>query len=196
MISTPDLKGPIRNKRHMYQLLRLGMLGNPPLTFSTVKDAVSWASEYPGRDLSIRSTVPRSPLFRAHMAPMAFVALYEHYKATGVDLGTLIFSESPPRRTMLVQGEVAEIETVSDVGLQFEYTYDSLNMREAFTFDRHFARGLQARELLRAHMDENSQNCLWDLLAKYPGHVLEISVYDRPVGRYRWNTMFWEVRRY
>lgn len=192
-----NLTAPIRTKKEMYRLSQQGYLGNPPLVFPSPVEAVDWAYRHPGRELSLRSIRPCFPLFRAHLSPRELVELYESYRRQGILAETLIISESIRHEQVLIQGEVVEVVIPSCiVSPRFEYSTLTTNMRDALSQERRCVWGLSARQLLRSYMDQKSWECLWELLARYPDHVLEITVCDRPVGRFRWNTMFWEVRRY
>jgi hypothetical protein len=57
--------------------------------------------------------------------------------------------------------------------------------------------GLRAAIMLRAAMTPSSYEDWRVLLDQYPGHVLEVSVYDRCIGDTPGrNALVWEVRRY
>jgi len=72
-----------------------------------------------------------------------------------------------------------------------------LSLRHAIQSDvLHPKRGLEALLDLRRHLDAPGMAWLEELWSLYPDSVVELSVYDRPVGIYGWRTVIWEVRNY
>jgi hypothetical protein len=70
-------------------------------------------------------------------------------------------------------------------------------MHVALAAKKEVATGLMARLLVRQAMTPASYEDWCGLIARYPGHVLEVSIYDRCLGdlQHR-NALVWEVRRY
>lgn len=57
--------------------------------------------------------------------------------------------------------------------------------------------GLRAMGLMKHHLWPSDYDAVWDLLADYPGHVVEFSAFSRAVGTVpNRNAMIWEVRYY
>lgn len=58
-------------------------------------------------------------------------------------------------------------------------------------------RGTAARSLLRSVLNDNSYDDLNDLIERYPGHVYELSAFEKCVGTLAGrNHLVWEVRAY
>lgn len=79
--------------------------------------------------------------------------------------------------------------------LYFSTTPD-LTMRAAFQEELRELFGPPVVPILRMILDTRSSENLERLYDMYPGHVIEFSVFKRPVGILGWNTIFWEVKRY
>lgn len=56
--------------------------------------------------------------------------------------------------------------------------------------------GATARAYLETFMDPVSYEWLQELLSTYDGAVVEFSSFSCGLGRFGWNTLFWEVRNY
>ena len=70
-------------------------------------------------------------------------------------------------------------------------------MREALAEQFEVVVGLQADQMLRREMTPSSYEDWRLLLDKYPGHVLEVSIYGCCLGDIpSRNALVWEVRRY
>ena len=177
----------IRSKKQMYALLRAGALGNPPHMWRSRWVAYQWGIQRKGRLLGIRSLRTSDPIFVSGLSPAKFLTHPAHRTET-----PLVFSESTDNDQLLIQGEVSRLPG----GLHFEYSTQQLPMRQALAERRSRASGLAALTLLRQHLDVASFECLMGLLDVYPDHVVEISTFERGVGRWGWNTIFWEVRAY
>lgn len=98
---------------------------------------------------------------------------------------------------MIFRCEVFEAD-FAPCGLRVWGTADrELKWREAF---RHTARewsGVAANAILRNYLWPNDYEDLMTLLERYPGHVVEMTVCDRAVGKIPMrNTVIWEVRNY
>jgi hypothetical protein len=70
-------------------------------------------------------------------------------------------------------------------------------MRDALGIDTQIAQGLRADLLIREAMTPASYDDWQILLERYPGHVFEVSIYDRCLGDCpNRNALVWEIRRY
>jgi len=119
------------------------------------------------------------------------------WEEQGADARLIMVNESAPDASILIQGEF--LNAVRDhVWVEgFTYSRKRLKMRQALQLDRQYASGRWARYLLRAEMSPSSWSDFEELLALYPGHVLEVSVYGRPLGDTPGrNALVWEVRKY
>lgn len=102
-------------------------------------------------------------------------------------------SEMAPTEKTVLQGEVMRVPG----GLYLYYSTLVAPMRDALAAGAQSARGIIALELLRGAMDANSCDWLWELLERYPDHVVEFSCYSTQWGSLSgFNTVFWEVRLY
>lgn len=111
----------------------------------------------------------------------------------GAERSRLVVNDSDDtggKRTL--QGEVQ----LQPGGWYLMYTNSPLKMREAFKVHVAHAFGLTAKLLLDKHMDATSRDWLDELMALYPGHVVEFTCLERVCGTLGWNTLFWELRKY
>ena len=120
----------------------------------------------------------------------------------GVPSDVITVDEEAPADAAILQGEYYNEVFLDDGGYPtsdyLHYSRERSHMREAL---RHApepaARGLRARLLLREVMTPASLEDWEILVERYPGHVLEISVYDRCLGDLPGrNALVWEVRKY
>jgi hypothetical protein len=110
----------------------------------------------------------------------------------GAKRGLIRISEMAPDDWLLIQGEVSDIDGL----FTFRHSSKKSRMRDAMKCCADHAYGLKAKNLLRSSMDASSYEDLQVLLDRYPGHVVELSVYARTVGLLKRNTLFWEARAY
>jgi hypothetical protein len=92
------------------------------------------------------------------------------------------------------QGEL--VETAQ--GLELCWTSAKQPMRQAMAHYQGTDYGLPVVMALRRWMCPNSLEWTYELLRRYPGHVIEFSCFSRPWGTLypKFNTVFWEVRKY
>jgi hypothetical protein len=109
-------------------------------------------------------------------------------------------NEAAPDGSMLIQGEyLNDISVVGDKVIWgwFLYSRAQPQMRQALAEAPERAHGLRADLLLRMAMTPSSYDDWLLLIERYPGHAIEVSVYDRCVGDIPGrNALVWEVRRY
>lgn len=109
--------------------------------------------------------------------------------------GQFYVSAMAPSHATLIQGEVLWDKQYPEMALT--YSHVRAPMRDALRESCLTALGLRARLLLRHFLCSNSHAWLFHLFKTYPEHVIEFSVYDRFWGTVpRFNTVFWEVRKY
>lgn len=103
-----------------------------------------------------------------------------------------------PMDLAIFQGEVMQADAnTGRCGLDLTYTTVAKPMRDALAQEQLYAHGLQAAALLQKYMCPNSLDWLNELLVRYPGHVVEFSVFSKNWGTLpNFNTVFWEVRNY
>lgn len=95
-----------------------------------------------------------------------------------------LVSEKAPDDLIIIQGEYD--------GLSCRVTFDKSVMREAFSKDNHHISKLQLRLILG-----DEYYCLLQRLSmKFTDHVIEFSLYSRPVGIKSQRMIIWEIRKY
>lgn len=105
----------------------------------------------------------------------------------------LYISEMAPHDKQLIQGEVRRSERYFDL----RYTTVKKPMRDALREQEYYADGVEAVELLKRDMCPNSWEWLNVLFGRYPDHVVEFTSFSCCWGTLpRYNTVFWETRRY
>lgn len=176
----------------MYRLLSSGALGNTIPIFTTV---TTWQSsldfsKYPF--WGVRSFTAGDSRMRLNV-PREEVA---EYISTNFPTGSG-FNISPMiDQWCQFKGEVFE-QSYAPCQLCLYATYGTAPWRQALRDHGQTWFGLQAKNLLKGHMDAASYNDVMELLDLYPGHVIEFSVCDRQVGMVPGrNTVIWEVRDY
>lgn len=98
-----------------------------------------------------------------------------------------------PTELMLIQGEVQR----TTQGLYLTYSRIRKPMRDALAEEQRHLFRLEAKILLYGNLDDNSLDWLNHLLDTYDDHVVEFSTYSKHWGTVpRYNTVFWEVRKY
>lgn len=99
-----------------------------------------------------------------------------------------------PHEHNLIQGEVY----LGSRGLELTYsTVVGVPMRDALTRETLTTVGIRAIGVLRVNLNPVSYDWLQLLLTRYPGHVIEISVFRVNWGNLPgYNTVYWEVRNY
>lgn len=112
----------------------------------------------------------------------------------GVPADNLTLDEMAPSARTLVQGEYLNDALWPGY---FLHSREPLPMRRALRKSSETSEGMRTDMILRGAMTCASWEDWQELLTLYPGHVLEVSVYDCPVGDLpRRNALVWEVRRY
>lgn len=93
---------------------------------------------------------------------------------------------------LLLQGEVMQ----SEQGLYLYYSTVAKPMRDALKQCATSVYRLASISLLRMYLCPNSIEWMWELLRRYPDHVVEFSAFRQCWGTLFpiYNTVFWEVR--
>lgn len=90
-----------------------------------------------------------------------------------------------------LNAEVLQTERHLDV----HYSLVNAPMRQALASEPRWVDGIMAVLLLRKYLCPNSLEWLYELLERYPGHVVELSSFTREWGTIPgYNTVYWEVR--
>jgi len=112
------------------------------------------------------------------------------WTARGMDPERLWLNEMAPDHRLCINGELRD-------DWYFYHSRLKLPMREALRKGGAHMQGLQTRYTLQTLMTPASWSDLTALLELYPGHIVELSVYEVLLGDLRGrNTIVWEVRNY
>lgn len=161
----------------------------------------SWPSESEARasgyhgPVMIRSRTPDSPYMRPNV-PMDRVAdMIDHLITLGARREEFYLTWMSPCVGRVLNGELIDL----DDGLYLQYSTVQAHLREALYFRpgvRHVRRS-EATAILRSVCDPDSVDDLFRLLAEFPRHAIELTVYDRPIGTIPGrNVVIWEIRKY
>lgn len=184
---------PIRHKRQMYDLLVKGAFGNTvPQWFSLE----SWLGSEERNRYSIwgiRSLTPGGPC-RLYCPVEEVARTVEEFRCRGHEVNISLMIDPICRVTLM-----ADIYD-SDTGLLVygvENPPKGSNWRKIMPTEGREYRGVEARMLLRRHLNGSSLSDLEVLWEQYPGHVVELSNCDRCLGTVPGrNAVVWEVRKY
>lgn len=180
---------PITTKSQMYALLTAGKLGN---TVPQYMDVNRWkaSAEY---DLypvwGVRSLVPGGPC-RLFCPRDEVEATVRSFSPHACNISLML---EACRRVHLM----AEV-FVGDFGLELYGVVDppkGANWRQIMPSQGRTYRHSHARALLSTFLTPSDREDLDELLGMYPGHVIEFSAVNRPIGMYPHRKMIiWEVR--
>lgn len=168
----------IKSKTKMYRYLKAGRLGNTAKTYNTVAD------------------IPDDAVVGVRYSKIGSMSrcIYGINKTdlVRVDLTDAVISEYPQANAdVVMNAEVMEIPK----GMHLRYKLGNMVMRDAMKAPD-TAEGLRALMILLYYMDPTSRDTLTVLLDTYRDHVIEFTIFDRPVGMLGLPTIFWEVRKY
>ena len=112
----------------------------------------------------------------------------------------IMVNEAAPDDDVILQGEYLNdiYEIDGEVGWgYFRYSRARAQMRDALAASPEVAHRLRSDLLLKLAMTPASHDDWNLLLEQHPGHVLEVSIYDRCLGDTPGrNALVWEVRKY
>ena len=115
----------------------------------------------------------------------------------GANADLITINEQAPDHAIILQGEHLNAIEWPDCIEAFEFSRVKEQMRTALAAERIRLRGPWCRFILRDCMTPSSWEDYNVLLANYPGHVLEVSVYSKCLGNLQMrNALIWEVRQY
>lgn len=188
---------PVLSKSRNYWLWCVGVYGNKLRSWRTVEE---WeASGFAGR-VVLRILAGGGGPCWYDLQPADVRFSLRQLAARGFPLDQFTIDESAPARDAVLQGEYLNDVYVVEgevVHCHLHYSRARRQMRDALAEAPEEAGGLRADLLLSSVMTPGSLED-WKLLTgRYPGHVLEVSVYDHCLGDVPGrNALVWEVRRY
>jgi len=174
----------IKNKIEMYDLLRQGLLGNTLESYATFQEITRIPHWTKGR-WAVREA--------GNVSGGKFI--------TGVKAGCLRkqihknFGERPINISRQLDNKLCLLQAEIYDDYMMYSTYPGF-FRTAMQYAKHSFSACGTRSILKAYCDQPSYENIERLQEKYPDHVIEITVYAIPIGIYKWNTLFWEVRQY
>lgn len=191
------LPPPVLSKARNYQLWRSGEYGNKLRSWRTVDE---WgASGFRGL-VALRTLAGGGGRCEYDLSPEEVAVVLESWSSRGVRRDHVTVDEAAPAGDVVLQGEY--LNDVYGTGGEASWGYllysrTRLQMRDALTAAPEVASGLRADLLLSSVMTPASLDDWRVLTDRYPGHVLEVSVYGRCLGDVPGrNALVWEVRRY
>lgn len=184
----------ILTKRQNYRLWQSGEFGNKLRAWPSVD---AWrASGFTGR-VVLRALLPvgGGPC-RYNLEPDEVERTVGYWLADGMHRDAIMVNEAAPDQAAILQGEYLN-GIVGAYWNCLHYSRVAAHMRIALGAEMLFANGMMSDLLLREAMTPSSYEDWRLLLERYPGHVLEVSIYNRCVGDIPGrNALVWEVRRY
>jgi len=171
----------IRDKATTIDLFRRGFYGNSIRQWDTVEELE--ADSFSGR-----------VVIRGRMLGFQTVYAIEKRKAIVMaqcfsgGLDSYYFNEYVP--SPIFNAEIMR----SERGLYMYYSNAPAPMKIALAGAPLHAFGLAAKVIVEQVSDQ--AETIWELLDKFPDHVIEFSCFGQAVGTLSWRTIIWEVRFY
>jgi hypothetical protein len=196
-VAPPAQPSPIRTKVEMYDRLSAGEFGNTIPQFLSVAD---WQASPDSSRFSLWGV--RSARHSMHPdcrlnCPAAEVAEYaERHFPDGPNISMMVDNVA----TITAWLEIVESDTGLVVeGIEWPAVDQGWTWRNSMRdpIRRQAWSGASAKAVLRRHLNPNSLDDLWEVLDRWPGHVVELSALDCCFGTTRGrNAVVWEVRDY
>lgn len=188
-----------KTKKENYELYHKGAYGNHLRFWASLNDLFNDVMEgtwKPSDPVALRTRnkpgvqLPKycSVTYLSEIMPLVNTWTTEY----GISVEDIVINEIGEDRAIVFQGEVMRSTNYFDL----HYSTCKLMMREALQYAPQHVSGLTALNLLKGHMDTPSFDNLERLFDLYPDAIIEFSVYAKPVGNLKLNTVFWEVRGY
>ncbi len=180
----------IHTKMQMYYLFESGAFGNKTRSWLNVDDYLE--SDFRGKVALRYVERPGGPcIYNLERSEVPLQV--KLWQSQGYRKELIQVSEMLDERRIRLAGEIMESENYLDLHY---YNVPGYHMRDGLKRFGSHAQGLAALGLIHRHMDPASTDNLRRLFADFPGHVVEFTVCQGPVGDLRHNTVFWEVRLY
>lgn len=182
---------PIRAKGRMYDMLASGAFGNTVPSWSNLEKWTADPETVRYASWGIR-TLSAGGLCRLYCPREEVEATVQEYQRKGFDCNISVMVDAITRVTLW-----ADVYD-SQIGVQvygIENPGRGKSWRQLMPSEGRQYSGLTARMLLQKHLNANSLADLEDVLAKWPGHIVELSALERCFGTVPGrNAVIWEVR--
>ena len=187
----------VLSKPQNYRLWQGGAFGNKLRAWRTVAE---WRESGFGGMVVLRTVMGGNGPCRYNLNPEEVDAVVDGWLALGIPPDMIMVNEAAPDDDVILQGEylndIYEIDGEAGWGY-FRYSRARAQMRDALAAAPEVAHRLRSDLLLELAMTPASHDDWSLLLERHPGHVLEVSIYDRCLGDTPGrNALVWEVRRY
>lgn len=181
----------ITHKRDFLAKWNAGVLGNRLRVFNNLAELQQ--SNYRGK-IGIRSRRPdnRNTLYHIPFENLGY-NIRELIFNGFMTLEEMYFGESAPDEHLILQGEFLDN---FDRYLMIDRQKTQMKKVKWNQYSEQY-QGLQSEMILRGSMNENSWEDFQELRDRYPGHIIEFTVYGVCLGHLpHRNTIFWETRLY
>ena len=185
----------VLTKQQNYRLWRSGAFGNKLRSWRYV----DWQPSLFNGSVALRA------LLRNGGGPCCYDLAPEHvgvyaqvWNEQGIPFECMMVNEMAPSDILLLQGEyLNDIHSFGSCWGYFLHSRIQKPMRIALERHPEIAQGLRADLLIREAMTPSTHDDWQMLLEQYPGHVFEVSIFDRCLGDTpNRNALVWEVRKY
>ena len=191
------LPKPVLNKRQNYGLWQGGAFGNKLRAWRTVDE---WRDSGFAGQVVLRTVQGGNGPCRYNLPPDEVESVVREWIVSGVASEQIMVNEAAPEQHVILQGEYLNDIYLVDgkIGWGYlRYSRKLAQMRDALAAAPEIAQRLRSDLLLKLAMTPSSYDDWNELINRYPGHVLEVSIYDRCLGDIPGrNSLVWEVRRY
>jgi hypothetical protein len=193
------LAEPVLNKKQNYRLWQGGAFGNKLRAWRTVEE---WRVSCFSGKVVLRTLFGMHGPCAYNLEPDCVDGVVRNWRNTlGIPLDTIMVNEAAPDQCVVLQGEYFNGICQDEQGLvlsgYFFYSTFRAHMRDALHAAHESTHGLCVSLMLRRAMTLASYEDWLELINLYPGHVLEVSIYDRCLGDIPGrNALVWEVRKY
>ena len=185
-------------KKQNYRLWQGGEFGNKLRAWRTVRE---WRDGGFVGSVVLRTLLPwGSGPVCYNLRPEDVDGVVREWLSLGIPIDAIMVNEAAPNASVVLQGEYLNDVFSQGKDATWAYFYCSRarkQMRDALFEQSEVVVGWRADEMLRREMTPSSYEDWQLLLDRYPGHVLEVSIYGHCLGDIPGrNALVWEVRRY
>ena len=188
----------ILTKKQNFRLWQSGAFGNKLRAWRTVSE---WQASGFAGPVALRTLgVGGGPCIYDVLLATDVVWWIDAWVRGGVPRETIMINEMAPDESIALQGEY--LNDIYGPGIDarwgyFLHSFVKSHMRDALRTKSRVVEGLAADLLIQSVMTPSSYDDWRLLLDEYPGHVLEVSIYDRCLGDVPGrNALVWEIRKY